>query len=568
MLPLQKINSLVIILTMKKILSLTLACFTALILSAQGKQEKFWLGADTGWDTEMASKGLKLYNWKGEERECTPLMKEMGLSAIRIRVWVDPSKHGNWCGKEDVLKKALKAKENGMEVMIDFHYSDWWADPAKQNIPAAWEKHSCKKMLKDLADHTKDILKMLKDNGVNPKWVQVGNETSHGLLWSVEMDPVTGWEKKDENGNTIITKTMGHLDRNPKQYAGFIRAGYDAVKEICPDAQVIVHLDNGFDNNLYNKNFDVLRDNGAKWDIIGMSVYPYWARKRQPSEMRTIIDCINNIKKVAKKYGTDVIITETGFEVDEKEPWKMVMGRELLRELIVRCKNDTEGHCHGVFYWEPECRPGQYKLGAFDSKGFPTDIMRAFNDVNPQKEYDRQIYTISTSMGDVDVELYNETPLHRDNFARLATEGTLNGKSFHRIISNFMIQGGDTIEENNHDVSAEICYPRFFHKRGALAAAREGDKDNPEFKSTDVQFYIVWGRSPASEGRKPYKPLLDYYKTNDHFPGTPWLDGGYTVYGEVVRGLDVVEKIQAVETNEDDSPKTEVKIIKIVPKQN
>lgn len=542
-----------------------IASFMLVFTNAQNANNTFWLGADTGWDSEMASKGKKLYNWQGEERECTALMKEMGLNAIRIRVWVDPSKHGNWCGKEDVLQKALRAKAQGMEIMIDFHYSDWWADPAKQNIPAAWEKHGYKQMLKDVAEHTHDILAMLRDNGVTPRWVQVGNETSNGMLWSVETDPVTGWEKKDENGRTTITKSMGHVERNPKQYAGFISAGYDAVKEVFPQAQVIVHLDNGFDNALYNRNLDILKENGAKWDIIGMSVYPYWAMQsnKEPSELRTIIDAISNIKKVAKKYGTDVIITETGFEVDEKLPWKMVMGRELLRELILRCKNETNGHCHGVFYWEPECRPSQYKLGAFHENGHPTDIMRAFNDVNPQSSYDRQRYVISTTEGDITVELYNETPKHRDNFIRWANEKVQEQQTFHRVIFDFMIQAGDPEAVDKEGIDAEILYPRFFHKRGALAAAREGDQANPEMKSAEGEFYIVWGRSPAREGKQPYHPLLDYYKTADHFPGTPWLDGGYTVYGEVVNGLNVVDKIQRKQTDERDKPLNDIVILKI-----
>lgn len=548
----------------KKTLSL-LFSILALMANAQSK-DVFWLGADTGWDTEMASKGHKWYNWKGEERECTALMKEMGMNAIRMRVWVDPSKHDNWCSKEDLLVKARRAKELGMEVMVDFHYSDWWADPAKQNIPAAWAKHSYKQMLKDLANHTIEVLTMLRDNGIEPRWVQVGNETTNGLLWSVEMDPVTGWEKKDVSGKTTIVHSMGHVERNPKQYAGFISAGYQAVKQVFPRAQVIVHLDNGYDNDLYNWNLDVLRDNGAKWDIIGMSLYPYWSMQagNEPSARKTIVDCIRNIRKVSEKYGTDVMIVETGYEVDESEPWKMVAGREQLRELIMRCKTETNGRCRGVFYWEPECRPSQYKLGAFTEDGHPTDIMRAYNDVNPQKGYDRKRVMIKTTEGDITVELYNETAKHRDNFLEMAKTGSANGKSFHRIIRNFMIQAGDTAVEAKNPIDAEILYPRFFHKRGALAAARESDEENPELKSSTAQFYIVWGESPARKAKRTYKPMLGYYDTTDRMPGTPWLDGGYTVFGEVVEGLDVVARIQESETGPADNPLKDIFIVKIV----
>ena len=145
----------------------------------------FTLGADISWTTEMESKGQKLYNYQGEEREATALMKEMGLNAIRLRVWVDPQEHGGWCNKEDVLTKAQRAKDLGMDIMIDFHYSDWWADPAHQNIPAAWAKHKYKQLLVDVAMHTKEVLTLLKDNGITVKWVQVGNETSNGFMWPV-----------------------------------------------------------------------------------------------------------------------------------------------------------------------------------------------------------------------------------------------------------------------------------------------------------------------------------------------------------------------------------------------
>ncbi len=563
--------------------------FTLLLLlsSMVSMAQDFALGADISWITELESKGQKWYNWQGEERECTALMQEMGMNAVRLRVWVNPVKHDNWCNKEDVFVKALRAKKLGMDIMIDFHYSDWWADPAKQNIPQAWEKHSYKQMLKDVKNHTVEVLSFLKDNGVTPKWVQVGNETSNGMLWSVEMDPVTGWEKKDANGNTIITKSMGHWERNPKQYAGFIGAGYDAVKSVFPEALVIVHLDNGFDNDLYNKNLDIIKNGGGKWDIIGMSLYPYWSMEagKEPTAQRTIVDCIRNIRKVSAKYGCDVMIVETGYLVDEQNPWKMVEGREQYAELIRRAKTETDGKCKGVFYWEPECRPSQYKLGAFTEDGHPSDIMRALLDVNKCDNYDRKLVKIETTSGDFVVELYNETPGHRDNFLRLAKSGALDSTLFHRVIKNFMIQGGDPssahapktsadnpAEELGNDevltpdgeksIPAEIIYPKAFHKRGALASARESDEENPEKRSSASQFYVVWGKYPTTRGRSPYVPLLPYYN-DDNEPGTAWLDGGYTVFGEVVEGLDVIGKIQQVATDKLDRPIDDVRILKM-----
>lgn len=360
---------------MKK--NLLLFPLAAMLISCGGGH--YWKGADIGWATQLEASGQYFYNEEGEKVECTRLMKDLGLDAVRFRVWVDPSKHGNWNGAEDLLVKASRARDLGMEIMIDFHYSDFWADPQKQNIPAAWSGKPYEEIRELLAQHTKDILNMLKDNGITPKWVQVGNETSNGFLWSVKGnawgDPV-----KDSLGRVTILESVGHLRNNPSQYAGLFSAGYDAVKSVFPKAEVIVHLDNGFYQPLYDSNLDTLAKYGAKWDIVGMSLYPYWALNSglETDEEEVITHCMENINHVWEKYRTPVMIVETGFEVDEQHPEVMEKGRDQLRRIIRESK--ATGHCQGIFYWEPECRPGQYKLGAFTSDGRPTVIMDAFKD--------------------------------------------------------------------------------------------------------------------------------------------------------------------------------------------
>ena len=343
------------------------------------EEPEFWLGADIGWCTEYEAQGHKFYNKDGQERECTALMKELGLNAVRHRVWVDPSSHGNWCGKEDLLVKCQRAKALDMAIMVDFHYSDWWADPNKQNIPAAWSGHSYEQMKEDLRAHTVEVLQMLKDNDIEPKWIQVGNETRNGFLWSVKSNEY-GWPELDENGNTTIIESMGHAKHNPEQYAGFFKAGYEACKSVFPDAIVMVPLDSGFDKELYDWNLGILKACGAKWDMIGMSLYPYWALEGGylDDEDQTITDCIENIRYVSEKFGSDIMIVETGFYVDENDPERLERGRRQLARVIRESMNETGGRCKGVFYWEPECRPSQYRLGAFTEEGHPTVIMDAF----------------------------------------------------------------------------------------------------------------------------------------------------------------------------------------------
>lgn len=321
----------------------------------------FALGADMSWLTEMEQSGHTFYNAEGQETECLALLRDLGMNSVRLRVWVDPKE--GWCNKDDVLVKAIRADKLGMRVMVNIHYSDSWADPGKQFIPAAWEELPLEEMKVAVGNHTKEVLNALKQKGVTPEWVQVGNETSNGFLWP-----------------------MGQADKNPAHYAALFSAGYDAAKSVFPETIVIVHLDNGHDIGLYNWNLDILKDHGAQWDMIGMSLYPYWAllSGKQTSAEKVITDCIDNIKKVSAKYNCDVMIVETGMECADDNgklasASVLAQGKSMLTRIIRESREETNGRCKGVFYWEPQCKPSKYRLGAFTEEGFPTVIMDAFS---------------------------------------------------------------------------------------------------------------------------------------------------------------------------------------------
>ncbi len=180
------------------------------------------------------------------------------------------------------------------------------------------------------------------------------------------------------------------------------------------------------------------------------------------------------------------------------------------------------------------------------------------------------VVIIHTDLGDITVKLYNETPKHRDNFIKMIKSRWYNGSEFHRVINNFMIQGGASakgVADPGYLVDAEFL-PELYHKKGALAAAREGDMGNPERKSSGSQFYIVQGRKFNDQMLNMFEQKMNIkftkkqretYKT---LGGTPHLDGTYTVFGEVISGLDVVDKIAAVKTNKDmgDRPVEPVKM--------
>ncbi len=175
---------------------------------------------------------------------------------------------------------------------------------------------------------------------------------------------------------------------------------------------------------------------------------------------------------------------------------------------------------------------------------------------------------IHTDLGDITVALYNETPKHRDNFIKLAKSGFYNGSVFHRVIKDFMVQGGGAAggaQDAGYKIPAEIN-PRFFHKKGALAAARQGDQVNPKRESSGSQFYLVQGKKltdaeldqfSAQTGKKLTPEQRNIYKT---IGGTPHLDGDYTVFGEVIDGLGVIDKIAAVATGPGDKPVKDLKM--------
>jgi len=184
-------------------------------------------------------------------------------------------------------------------------------------------------------------------------------------------------------------------------------------------------------------------------------------------------------------------------------------------------------------------------------------------------------FVISTEYGDMKGFLYNETPLHRDNFVKLVKQGFYNGTLFHRVIPQFMIQGGDPDSKTakpgqalgagdvGYTVPAEFN-PAFIHKKGALSAARQGDNVNPKKASSGCQFYIVEGKKyPAAS--LPPKYTDDQKKIYETIGGTPFLDGGYTVYGEITEGLDVIDKIANVDRDQSDRPKKDIKMtVKLV----
>ena len=206
--------------------------------------------------------------------------------------------------------------------------------------------------------------------------------------------------------------------------------------------------------------------------------------------------------------------------------------------------------------------------------------------IQAQTDNIRHEIEMVTDSGKIVIALYNETPQHRDNFLKNVKEGVYDGQLFHRVIKDFMIQAGDPASktatkgqmlgdsDDKYSVPAEIVYPKLFHKRGAVAAARESDDVNPQRASSATQVYIVWGRKFSDNQLAWAQERIDKY-TNGQIKitpeigniyktvgGTPHLDGSYTVFGEVLEGLDIVERIQTATTDDNDRPINDIRIVK------
>lgn len=310
----------------------------------------FAKGADVGWLQQMEATGYKFYNCNGKEDDCLNILKEHGINSIRLRAWVNPSEDpaSGHCSTSEVVEMAFRAKEMGFRLMIDLHYSDSWADPEKQNKPAAWKNHSFEELVSDVYDYTLEVMNGLKAKDISPEWVQVGNEIPNGMLW-----PEGSTEKFEQLSNLL-------------------NSGYDAVKAVFKNAKVIIHLDQGDDINRFISFFDKHKANGGKYDVIGVSYYPYWVKK---DYTETIDNLNNNLIEFIKRYNKEVMVCEIGGEDTE-----VTNNYKMLKEVIMKVKAIPEGKGLGVFYWEPQGAYSwsKYKLSAWGEDGRPTKALEAF----------------------------------------------------------------------------------------------------------------------------------------------------------------------------------------------
>lgn len=283
---------------------------------------EFLKGADISHVTMMERQNYLFYNTT-DQQDLFQLVKQRGINSIRLRVWVNPAGPYYYSGIADVVAKAVRAKALGLSVLIDFHYSDSWADPTKQNIPAAWSGYNLTQMKTAVATHTTDCLNALKANGVTPIMVQVGNETDYGMLWPM--------------GDVRVAGGMAN-------YAALFKAGYNAVKAVDNNIKVMVHFSKGYNNTNCKHVLDGLLANSATFDVVGISVYPVLE-----TYDTNIEDSLDNLEDIVATYNKKVAVVECGYYQNNAK-----RTREMVFRLLdgVHALPNQKGM--GVYYWEPQ----------------------------------------------------------------------------------------------------------------------------------------------------------------------------------------------------------------------
>ena len=318
---------------------------------------KFIKGMDLSTLLEMERCGAKYYD-HGQEMDILDIMKKYDVDTIRLRLWNDPKSESGepyGAGNNDLAETIAIGKrvtDAGLGVLLNFHYSDFWADPGKQIKPKAWASYGVEELEKAVYDFTKDSLQKVLDAGVNVTMIQVGNELSNGLLWPEGQLP------------------------NYDNVAKFVSAGIRACREVKADIPLMIHLDNGGNNALYRDWFDHYMERGEDFDYIGLSYYPFWHGTLHMLE--------DNMNDIAVRYGKELIVAEVSMghtmedyknyekltdserkgyatkpELAAKVEYPMtVQGQaDFTEDFLIRVANVADNKGAGFFWWEPAWIP-------------------------------------------------------------------------------------------------------------------------------------------------------------------------------------------------------------------
>jgi len=290
---------------------------------------RFILGADISWVQQQEDEGIR-FSDRGLRKDVFTILKEHKFNWIRLRIFNDPkadkgySRKG-YCGLSHTLQMAKRIKAASMGFLLDFHYSDTWADPQHQIKPSAWKDLHGTELEKAVRDYTKQVLLALKEQGTPPDMVQIGNEISSGFLWP--------------DGQVSKTKDWG-------TFCGLIKAGIAGAKDADPSVRIMLHLASGGQNAQSRTFLDEVLRKGVDFDVIGQSYYPRWHG--------TLDDLKSNLTDLSRRYKQDIIVAE--------------YAAPHLTEINDIVHGIPNGKGLGTFYWEPT-KGGPGGPGVFERNG-------------------------------------------------------------------------------------------------------------------------------------------------------------------------------------------------------
>jgi len=293
------------------------------------------MGADISSLKKSEDKGGVYYDEDGVQDDAISILHNHGLNFARIRIWVNSL--DGYHGKEQILEMAKRLKELDIKLLVDFHYSDTWADPGKQPKPKCWEKLDFQGLTKAVYDHTYDICNALKQQGTRPDMFQIGNEINNGMIWP-----------DGKNDLSFVNLAM------------LLKEGIRAVRDCSPETQIMLHLAEGGKNDVFRWWFDEITRQGVEFNVIGASYYPYWHG--------TLVDLQNNLKDIVERYQKPVIVVETAYPFTEESddateniissqltdgyPATPEGQKKMLADIMTVVRAVPNGKGLGVFWWD------------------------------------------------------------------------------------------------------------------------------------------------------------------------------------------------------------------------
>lgn len=339
-----------------KALTIALTLFFA-SPTAQAQSNPRFVGGDISMLKKFQDAGAVYKDIDGKEVQPLAFLKEQGWNTMRVRLFVDPSKASASDQKEGAIQdldyvKALgkSIKDAGLQFMLDFHYSDSWADPVKQYTPAEWATLDDEALTQKVYEYTRDCLQALKAAGATPDYIQTGNEISYGMLWGPVGTPADEL-KKCYSGN----------EANWERFTNLLKAAGRACREVCPKAKIILHTERVAKPSIMLNFYDQMKSKQVDYDIIGLSYYPYYHGN--------LVTLAASLNQLSNKYqDKDIMIVETGYsyhykvgDQDFSSTWPLTAEgqRKFTADLIERLKSYTR--IKGLFWWFPEAN--EYGLG-------------------------------------------------------------------------------------------------------------------------------------------------------------------------------------------------------------